>query len=442
MVNLFNPVLIYLFLSIFSSQLIAAEPVDFRVEFSKSEVYAGEQVMCNFVIYTPAEILDVEVAKFPEFRGFWKENLALRQGPISGMMSPGSHEFKVVVGTYLVVPMLTRRESAIEPMKIVATNPNTRKIEGSTPPEFVFSKGELPKVIELPPIASEEDRKFFNGAVGQLTFYQGDTNIKYQRGEPAQFRFVLTGQGNFPDLNDLPITLPPSMELISKRALTQGSGQFGAKSFEYTVNVKDDKDFSLPSFRYVYFDPNLRKYAFTQTPPLEFQFVKTAEPTEGSQSRNPMLDLPLPKWTSYQPLERTPWFIALNGLFIIVAVCLIGGRSYQLFQIKRQHDPKVLAKRKLVTALDTLRAGNELDFLKMADELAAESLARRLGITGTHAMTRGQLVAEARRKGLEELAFSAKPIFDAYQERVFSPSQKASSPHTDIINTLTKLVQV
>jgi hypothetical protein len=438
MVNLFS--LIALLFAPFHS-IAADSNVDFRVEFTKPEIYVGEQVMCNFVIYTPDEVLDVEVAKFPEFRGYWKENLALRQGPISGMMTPGSREFKVVVGTYLVVPMLTRRESAIEPMKIVATNPSTRKVEGSSPPEFVLSKGELPKVLELPPITNEEDKKVFNGAVGQLTFYQGDTSIKYQRGEPALFRFVLTGQGNFPELNDLPLFLPPTMELISKRALTQGSGQFAAKSFEYTVNIKDDKDFSLPAFRYVYFDPNLRKYASIQTPSLQFQFIKTAEPTEGSQTRTPVLELPQQKWTNRRPIQRALWFVMINAFLAIAVILVVGGRTFHLLRQRRQRDPKFQAKKKLIVALESLRAGHELEFLKLADELAAESIGRRLGVPGAHSFTRTQLVQEARRRGLAELALCAEPIFEAYQNKAFSPIQSPATSHTELVGGLTKLVQ-
>src|SRR5688572_23613940 len=96
----------------------AEEKFGFQTECLKPEIFVGESVTCSFVLISSDEVVDVEVAKFPEFRGFWSDNLALRQGPIplmSGLWGDGIR--KGVVGTYSLIPMLDK-EATIEPMKI------------------------------------------------------------------------------------------------------------------------------------------------------------------------------------------------------------------------------------------------------------------------------------------------------------------------------------
>ena len=60
----------------------------FVTEFSKNPVYQGETVTAHFVLYAMEDRVEVEVAKFPEFRGFWSENTALRQGPMMLLPTP------------------------------------------------------------------------------------------------------------------------------------------------------------------------------------------------------------------------------------------------------------------------------------------------------------------------------------------------------------------
>src|SRR5690606_27213740 len=94
--------------------------VELRMEFTKDEIYEGEHVLCNFILSAESSGVEVEVAKFPEFRGFWSENLALRQGPL-----PLSPDFerpgwnRTIIGSYLLTSMVGRENPEIVPMKLV-----------------------------------------------------------------------------------------------------------------------------------------------------------------------------------------------------------------------------------------------------------------------------------------------------------------------------------
>lgn len=267
--------------------------VSFKMEFSKPEIYVGEQVLCSFNVYTPNELIEVEVAKFPEFRGYWNENLMLRQGPISTMFGLSAQPNTGTVGTYVLIPMLGQKNPTIEPMKIVLRSPSSRRVEGSTPPDFILSQAMPLKIKPLPPVPALMDPKKFFGAVGRFNLSTPPGSVLFQPGEPTMVSFQLNGQGNFQDLNELPIAWPPEVSVVSSRTYIQGGAQVASKTFEYNLTTKQTKDFALPATDFLYFDPDTAKYEKLYVPEVRFAFsnlkgsvsAKEAEPLPNYQLR-------------------------------------------------------------------------------------------------------------------------------------------------------------
>src|SRR4051812_49050688 len=88
-------------------------------ECRRKQIYYGENVICDYEVIANESPIDVEVVKFPEFRGYWSDNLALRQGPIVLGWPAGSGGLRRgLVGTYIITPMLGRSKPIMMPMKI------------------------------------------------------------------------------------------------------------------------------------------------------------------------------------------------------------------------------------------------------------------------------------------------------------------------------------
>ena len=121
----------------------------FATELSKNKIYEGEQIQCHFVLYASDATLNVEVEKFPEFRGFWSENLALRQGPLGLMPSEDSrYPRKILIGTYAITPMVGHSGSRVTPMHIAI------KPMFESPLEEIVLDSEMPEfeIRPLPPL--------------------------------------------------------------------------------------------------------------------------------------------------------------------------------------------------------------------------------------------------------------------------------------------------
>ncbi len=411
----------------------------FRMEFSKREVFLGEQVTCNFVVYSPDNVVEVEVAKFPEFRGYWKENLVLRQGPIPTTPGMPGELNEAIVGTYVLTPMLGSQEPLIEPMKVVIRNPSSRLIEGSTPPEFTYSDGTPPTIKPLPPLPASEDPKWFTGAVGRFSFYPGDNAATFQKGDPAQFRITLTGQGNFQDINSLPLILPGTMEELGKRSFQQGSTQVNAKSFEYTVQIHGIETFYLQPAPFIYFDPDTKQYVKIYTPQIGFQFVKTEAPTAAEEEAPARLSPLESSWSAYRPLSHSAPFLLLQVLVGFVIAGFTSLRFARLHAIARSLRPEVIRKQKLAAATQLLRAGHLEPFLKEADSLARECLGARIG--GAPAgLPKSELIKHAS-GSLDPLYLdAARGIFSAYERLAFRPDHLPVEDAETLLKSLEKLV--
>ncbi len=413
------------------------EPV-FKMEFSKKEVYVGEQVMCNFVVYSPDTVVEVEVAKFPEFRGFWKENLVLRQGPIP--TSPGLHGQlnQAVVGTYVLTPMQGEQDPLIEPMKVVIRNPNSHLIEGSTPPDFTYSDGPPPKIKPLPKLPAGEDPKAFTGAVGRFSFYPGDNHVPFQKEDPAQFRITLTGQGNFQDINALPLPFPATMQELSRQSFQQGTTQVNAKSFEYTVQIQGDRTFSLPAAPFIYFDPDAGNYQKIYTPPIEFTFLKTEAPTPAEEETPARLS-PLETSVSvYHPLSQSLPFWMVQIVIFLGLTFFSLKRLLRLRRLDLSKRPSFQRRQRLIQARELFQSGRLEAFLKEADSLARDCLSARIKIAP--GLPKSELLKQASGRIEPSLITAAQNIFSAYEQLAFRPDHQAINNAEGIVKSLEKLV--
>lgn len=355
-----------------------ATQVNLQMEFSKEEIYEGEHTLVNFVLYSQSSGVEVEVAKFPEFRGFWSENLALRQGPLP--LSPQFERpgwYKTIIGSYLLTSMVGQKSPQIVPMKLVLKSTN-RFMPTDEEERVLVSTGSPPRILPLPPLQDPIfEKENFRGAVGSFVLTAQDETLLYQKSEPILLRVLLQGEGNFREINELPLTLPEGVEVLSQNAYAKGAGQYYTKTFEYTLAVHREEDLVLPPVTLIYFHPRLASYQQLQTVPIRLRFEPTPPVTLGELSA-PAEGL-LSEWTAFRPLDRTPWFWAVQ----LVLLLLWGGRSALagvravLFRVRtRPRRPN--HKMELKDLSEELQAGDVVNFMRGSEALAQQILRSRL----------------------------------------------------------------
>lgn len=356
-------------LALWNAQAFSSER--FAVEFSKSIIYVGESVQANFVLHAREDALDVEVARFPQFRGFWSENMALRQGPMPLLRESFQSDLRrAVIGTYVITPMQGRSEHVIEPMKILVKqlfgNP------GMNAMALPFESERTPLEIKpLPPTPgqwSPTDRANWKGLVGTVSLRADTVSARFFTGEPTTVRYSIQGEANFAELRELPIAAPPEVSILDQRVNLFGGGTLATKIFEITIVPRTEKDVLLPPLRLPVFDPSTGSYDILTTEAVQLVrepkplFAQGAVPTEGIPKEK--------SWRLARPAWRSPLFLgfqlALLALLATLSVLEVRRRRIAV----RDANPAYQRQQALRRALACLAEGDRDGFFREATPVA------------------------------------------------------------------------
>ncbi len=405
--------LLYSLLLLFAFCAVA-DDVRFETECSKPRIYTGEAVSCSYILYAPIDLLDVEVAKFPEYRGFWSENLSLRQGPIPLNQGVVGGLHRGSVGSYLITSMVGRTDSSIEPMKVSIRKPGAPDMTGATlasnPPKL--------QIIPLPPVPPPFNPEFFKGAVGRFSAFSDTHEIPFEKDEPTILRVSLSGEGNFTEINALYLPLPESVEILSRRSSSQGNGQFLNKTFEISIAVHTDHGFEVGAIPFVYFNPVDGCYEQLTLPKLTFRFVPTPPLRFADLADEVELPALSTRWTNYRPWYRSTGIAAAECSLLLALLFLMGFRAWEKKRLREKSTPVFQQKLKCDIALHSLQTGNIEHFLKLADEIAYEYLARSLALP-PHT-TRERAIRLAKNRLPTETVIYAENIFAGYHRLAYS----------------------
>ncbi len=184
----------------------------------------------------------------------------------------------------------------------------------------------------------------FDGAVGDYSIEASVDSDRLSGGEPATLTITIRGAGN---IDALPAPNVPASG--DWRVFTQGSDSSsqvfrgvlrGSKAFEFLLLPNDDGALQIPSFTYVYFDPDNEAYVTLSTDPIRVEIepgsvdraavdralidaegeqAQDATPAAESWTLKP-LDGPIS--TQGRGFAGTAWYLALFALpaLLILAI--------------------------------------------------------------------------------------------------------------------------
>lgn len=386
-----NCLITFLLCILASSALAVHKSIPLRLitACDKKEIFVGEQTVCSFTIASRFDFIEIEVAKFPEFRGFWSENLTLRQGPIALMeVDPRSHLKLGPVGSYALIPMLGDTLPLIMPMKLV-----TRPIGKGGTPEEIRIESEAPalRIKPLPPFPTGTP-PFIDG-VGELGISVESSEVPFLSGEPVQIRYRVQGDGNFPEIHQLPIPWGDSIEIITKKTTLGGTGPYMTKIFDYTLVVRSETDVRIPDFRVSYFRPASERYETIHAPSMFLKY----QPPSPLLKDIPVSPFQLPEtisdWSAHRPISKHPLFLGIHLGFLISFLVGIVFLLRNFFVQSREKDTRLQFQLKTQIVWQTLANGNVENFLRLAGGLGMEILMSR--IPSSSSLTKSQIFALA-----------------------------------------------
>lgn len=263
-----------------------------RALVSKSTVYRGEPLTLTYKLYTRAQMSNPYLTEAPTYKGFWVEELDVKDPPRSEVYKGVEYRTNVIKQV-LLFPQQTG-ELTINPIeletnvRVMVQNQSRRR--RSIFDDFFGQYQDVPYTfssnavrIESRPLPAGKPADF-SGAVGSFNLQLSLDKDSTETGEPVTLKARITGKGNINMISLGELDFPPDFDVydptVSDNVRKSAGGLSGAKSFDYLIIPRNPGEYKLPVVSFSYFDPDQGRY-ITRTSE-EFVLTVTGEPQQSS----------------------------------------------------------------------------------------------------------------------------------------------------------------
>ncbi len=272
-----------------------ADKVILRAEVDKSRVYKGEQIVVSYYLYRRVRMLNVQVDKFPQLPGFFREELEM---PV---MQPRMESESVVLdGVPYQRSLLTRYaayplqegELSLDPMGVKYTYYADSGIsdDGDDPIMNLFksmapreaSVESQPVKVEVVPLPTDGRPASFSGGLGDFEVVSAVDKTQTRANEAITLTIKVEGRGNVAAVGEPKIKWPQNIEVYdTKSSVKTARGGLGTKIFETLLIPRTAGVVTLPGAEFSFFDPAKKKYVTRTTEPIQ---VSVGEAVAGAAS--------------------------------------------------------------------------------------------------------------------------------------------------------------
>jgi hypothetical protein len=270
-----------------SDEQLPATDLFIRLILNRNEVYQGEAIVASLKIYSRVDLSGLNEVKFPDFKGFVKEDLetpqltSLQRENVNGVIYGTG-----IVQQFLLFPQITG-DITIDQVEISAM---IRQKVGDTDPffgDFFSSYRNVPKVITSKPVRIKVKPLpgtrpgDFSGLVGKINLSASLNKDSVNVNDALNFKITISGNGNLKFAGAPSLNLSPDIEIyepkVTDNLKNSADGTSGQKIFEYVLIPRHYGDFTIPPVTYTYFNPSTKQYQKLSTPEFSFYARKVAD---------------------------------------------------------------------------------------------------------------------------------------------------------------------
>lgn len=260
----------------------------------KSNVYKGEPMRATLKLYTRIQMSGIESSKFPTFNGFWTQEL---KNDSYGWRSE-SYNGKVynthILQEYLLYPQqVGSLQIDSFDLTVIAQIVTQSTASQSVFDDFFGGADQVQEVrkklvsntvhVNVKPLPAGAPRSF-TGAVGQFTMNSSLPSEQINANSSASFAVKVSGKGNLPLIQAPNIQLPSSFEQYNIKTTeslqSSAAGISGYRQFEYPFIARAEGQYTIPSFEFTYFNPQLSKYVTLTTGQTEIVVLPDSSATQ------------------------------------------------------------------------------------------------------------------------------------------------------------------
>ena len=246
-----------------------------RASVSNANPYQGEQVIITYKVYTQVPLSQVGIDKLPGNKGFWAEDLSAGKQIKQYEESLNGQRYQVAEIRKGALFAQESGKLTIEPLdlNVLAMVQAPRRRTGTLLDLFDDPFFNMAQAVEYPlhtkPI-SVNVRKLpagpddFSGAVGSFSVKGGLNLDKVKANEAVSYRLTISGRGNLMLVTPPTPQFPSSFEVYDPQIednITKGdNGVSGSRTYEWVLIPRSQGKYTIPAYRFVFFDPSSSQY--------------------------------------------------------------------------------------------------------------------------------------------------------------------------------------
>ncbi len=246
-----------------------------RASVSNANPYQGEQVIITYKVYTQVPLSQVGIDKLPGNKGFWAEDLSAGKQIKQYEESLNGQRYQVAEIRKGALFAQESGKLTIEPLdlNVLAMVQAPRRRTGTLLDLFDDPFFNMAQAVEYPlhtkPL-SVNVRKLpagpddFSGAVGNFSVKGGLNLDKVKANEAVSYRLTISGRGNLMLVTPPTPQFPSSFEVYDPQIednITKGdNGVSGSRTYEWVLIPRSQGKYTIPAYRFVFFDPSSSQY--------------------------------------------------------------------------------------------------------------------------------------------------------------------------------------
>ena len=454
-----------------SSGSVSPDDMFLRLTLSKRRLMVGEPVTATLKLYQRVNITGFENAKFPDFNGFWSQEV---QAPSNIEFKRESLDDKIynsaVLRSWTLIPQKAG-EIRISPAELVClVNVRTQKQStGSIFDDFFMDDYQtIRKGVTTDPLTVTVSAlpagapATFGGGVGQFTISASLSRDSLKTHDAASLVITVRGKGNVALLEAPKVSFPPDFEVYDVKT----SDVQGGKQFEYPFIPRSHGDFTIAPVEYSYYDMSSGKYVTLKTPALPVKVAKGSAQTSSGESSGQIVRAPSGKdvrnigsdiryISTHRPsLRRAGTFFVGSGAFFIILALLALASAATYFLLLRSAALKAdvagsknraankMARKRLALSEDFLKKNLYTAFYEELHKALFGYVSDKLNMDISD-MSKENISAKLVENGVsEELAADYVSLLDACEYARYAPAdqvQEVQSQYDKAVRVISEI---
>lgn len=258
-----------------------------RTIVDKTKAYQGEQITVTHKVYTRYQLLGFQDIKFPDYNGFWAQEVPSNQQiQLSNENIDGvTYQVGELKRTYIFAQRSGKME--IEPMSVecvIRRQSNRRPRDifeqffGGGYEDAKVAVKSKPVSIDIKPLPEAGKPEGFSGAVGNYSFKANINKDKVKANDAINLSITLSGKGNIklvtPPVFEFPADFETYEPKLKENISTGGGSVNGSKTFDYLIIPRHEGDYTIDKLNFSYFDPEKKEYVVLPSPEFNIHVDK------------------------------------------------------------------------------------------------------------------------------------------------------------------------